>query len=258
VKERQFFLVDAGSPDEVEADLLARTRFLPSWWLALRGRVQEGIALQDAGWARLLADGKAVPAGQRFTRVSLLLHRGDTAGVRAQMEELLRTRGSTPLDAWILTEAGDLELASRLAGGEFQNHRLEYRMARAIRTWKTGQREKALQMFQAIAFPTSHLHQGEILLELGRDREALQEIRAYRRTRDAATSTSDRVLVNWHAPRAIHLEAVALERMGDVSGSRTVNDQFLRLWNQADDDLPLLADARALQARLASAAASPK
>jgi hypothetical protein len=41
--------------------------------------------------------------------------------------------------------------------------------------------------------------------------------------------------------------------VGDVPGSRTVNDQFLRLWNQADDDLPLLADARGLQARLASA-----
>jgi tetratricopeptide (TPR) repeat protein len=256
--EVRYLLVDAGSPDEVEADLLERMRFLPAFWLGLRGRIREGLAFQDAGWARLAAKGGQVPAVQRFVRASLLLHRGDTAGVRAQMEELLRTRGSTPLDAWVLAEAGDLELASRIAEGELQNHRLEFRMARAIRIWKAGQREKALQMFQAIAFPTSHLHQGEILLELGRDQEALQQIRAYRRTRDAATSTSDRALTSWLAPRAIHLEAVALERVGDVAGSRTVNDQFLWLWSQADDDLPLLADARALKARLASAMDSPR
>jgi eukaryotic-like serine/threonine-protein kinase len=256
--EVRYLLVDADAPDEVEADLRARMGFLPAFWLAIRGRVRDGIEFQEAGWAKLAAKGGQVPAGQRFVRIALNLHRGEAAGVRAQVEELYRARGSKPIDAWILAEAGDVELAGRLAGVAYQNHRLEYRMVRAIGAWKKGQREKALQLFQAIAVPTSHLHQGEILLELGRNREALQEIRAYRGTRDAATSTTDVVFTSWNAPRAILLEAVALERLGEIERSRSVNDQFLRLWGQADDDLPLLADAKALQARLAGGSVNRK
>lgn len=255
--EARTLLVDAGLPDEPEAALLARGP-LPLQWLALRGRVGEGLARQDENWARMAARGDPPPAGARVARVFLLLPRGDTAGIRTQMQEAFRERGSTPSDAWLLALAGVLDLSSRIDDPRFPNHGLDHRMAQAIRTWKRGDREKALAAFRAIGAPSSHLHQGEILLELGRDREAVEAIQRYRRTFNGSSSMRDYGLTWWNYPRALHLQAAALERLGEIEHSRTVNEQLLRLWDHADPDLPLLVEARARQARLASTATPAK
>ena len=45
--------------------------------------------------------------------------------------------------------------------------------------------------------------------------------------------------------------AECYEKLGDLAKARERNDEFLRLWANADPDLPLLADAKALQVRLA-------
>ncbi|HET8723715.1 MAG TPA: serine/threonine-protein kinase, partial [Anaeromyxobacteraceae bacterium] len=248
--EARMLLLDAGLPDEPEAELLKRGP-LPLQWLALRGRVSEGLARQEASLAGMAERGVPVPAGMRVARVFLLLPRGDTEGIRREVQEAFRARGSEPFDAWLLAEAGVLDLSARVDGGRFPNHRLDHRMAHAIRTWKRGDREKALDAFRSIGAPSSHLHQGEILLELGRDREAEEEIRRYRCTFGASSSMRDDRLTWWNYPRALHVHAVALERIGDVEGARSVNDQLLRLWDRADPDLPLLVEARAMQARLA-------
>ena len=43
------------------------------------------------------------------------------------------------------------------------------------------------------------------------------------------------------------------EKLGAVEKARARNDELLRRWARADPDVPLLAEAKALQARLASA-----
>jgi hypothetical protein len=54
----------------------------------------------------------------------------------------------------------------------------------------------------------------------------------------------------WLDPGLLHSLAACHERMGDLPRARARSDQMLGLWARADADLPLLAEARALQARL--------
>jgi tetratricopeptide (TPR) repeat protein len=54
-------------------------------------------------------------------------------------------------------------------------------------------------------------------------------------------------------PLVLHSLALCLEKMGDLEKARARNEEMLRLWERADPDLPLLAEARALKARLAAA-----
>ena len=51
-------------------------------------------------------------------------------------------------------------------------------------------------------------------------------------------------------PLALHWLAECYEKLGDVLRARERNDEHLHLWANADPDLPLLTDAKALQARL--------
>jgi hypothetical protein len=44
--------------------------------------------------------------------------------------------------------------------------------------------------------------------------------------------------------------ATCHEKLGDVSKARARNDELLRRWAKADPDVPLLVEAKALQARL--------
>jgi hypothetical protein len=53
------------------------------------------------------------------------------------------------------------------------------------------------------------------------------------------------------APRLQTL-ALCYEKLGDILRARERNDELLQRWARADADLPLLADAKALQARLAA------
>lgn len=57
----------------------------------------------------------------------------------------------------------------------------------------------------------------------------------------------------WAYPQALYREAVSLDRLGRTSEARARVEHLLRLWKNADPDLPLLHDANTLRARLASA-----
>ena len=73
---------------------------------------------------------------------------------------------------------------------------------------------------------------------------------------EKATSIPPSVVVAGRAfriPLELHWLAECHEKLGDLTKARERNDEFLRLWADADPDLPLLAEATALQARLASA-----
>jgi len=58
----------------------------------------------------------------------------------------------------------------------------------------------------------------------------------------------------WLAPRALVLEARLLDRLGRRAEARQALARFAVLWRQADPDLPLLAEARALRRVLGQAA----
>ena len=73
--------------------------------------------------------------------------------------------------------------------------------------------------------------------------------------------------VKWHhvdavrhtfLPLLLHSLALCHEKLGDGVQARERNDEMLRLWVNADPDLPLLAEARAMQARLTLSARSGK
>ncbi len=137
------------------------------------------------------------------------------------MQEAFRERGSTPFDAWLLALAGVLDLSARIDDPRFPNPGLAHRMAHAIRP-ERRHRERPWRRFWAIGAPSSHLHQGEILLELGRDREAVEAIQRYRRSLGASSSMRDDLLTWWNYPRALHLQA---HRPGEARRDRIVTNR---------------------------------
>ena len=51
-------------------------------------------------------------------------------------------------------------------------------------------------------------------------------------------------------PRSRYFLARSLERLGDLEGAREAIRPLIRLWTRAEADRPLVAEARALAARL--------
>jgi tetratricopeptide (TPR) repeat protein len=241
--------VDADALEEVE-ELLRGARFrAPAGadWLALRGRVREALAGHD----ELVRSGGLDPLGPDplIRRGSLLMPRGDLDAI----EKVLRADVLRPVHLWMLAALGNLERAEALANTGFHDHRLGYRMFRAIRTLKRGDPEGALHALATIHAPSSNVVRGEVLAELGRDREAVEAFRRYRRLRVANSSMGDRLFNSWNYPRSLYLEAAALERLGDKDEARKVLGRLLHLWERADPDLPLLAQAKGLKKKLGEA-----
>jgi tetratricopeptide (TPR) repeat protein len=54
-----------------------------------------------------------------------------------------------------------------------------------------------------------------------------------------------------HLPLLLHRLATCYEKLGDLPKARERNAELLKLWERADEDIPLLAEAKTMQARLA-------
>ena len=85
--------------------------------------------------------------------------------------------------------------------------------------------------------------------EQGRDREALQATRRF------LQATIMEIPHAFSIPRARLLSARSLERLGERDEALREVDRLLALWKSADADLPELAEARALRARLLASGA---
>jgi tetratricopeptide (TPR) repeat protein len=111
---------------------------------------------------------------------------------------------------------------------------------------------------EAVTGVASLYFRGLFLAELGRDREAVEAFRAYRRAPDLpdAETYFNRFLAVSSYARSLYHEAAALDRLGEREEARRAVDRLLRLWDRADPDLPLLAEARALRQRLAAEGAA--
>ncbi len=60
---------------------------------------------------------------------------------------------------------------------------------------------------------------------------------------------------SYDLPRMLHRLATCYERMGDLPKARERNDEMLKRWEKADEDIPLLIEAKAMRERLAGATA---
>jgi tetratricopeptide (TPR) repeat protein len=95
--------------------------------------------------------------------------------------------------------------------------------------------------------PAATYHLGEVLAQAGRDSEAVEAFRKFRRWPEWDNNWGG-IGAAW--PRSLYLEALSLERLGERDKAIQNVDRLLALWKRADSDLPTLRDAKALRARL--------
>jgi len=252
-------LVALGAPHQyvfwtfVEADALKeledayppiKSRYLV---LALHGRRREALAEYDAGAPPPTAP-RTTRAMHHNRRADFLSWDGDADGVWRGIEEQLRLGVSTAMcSSYSLAWAGDLERAERLFGlwPGLDARNICVRLYWAIRDWRRGERERALQALTEMSGHSSVVYfRGELLAEMGREREAVDTLREFRRSPQVNFEPS------LPFPRSLYVEAAALERLGERDEAMRVVDRLLRMWKHADPDIPTLRQAKALRARL--------
>ncbi|HEU4383925.1 MAG TPA: protein kinase [Anaeromyxobacteraceae bacterium] len=240
-------LLEADALEEAEREYAAAGRRPPPLCLALRGRLREALAMFDADPETL---GPSYYGDRHADRSLLLAQRGDVDAVWAEVEKALSRNPGFPWQAVVLAALGDVARSKALGGRLAHDHHAGFRTARAVVAWKSGDREGALRSLAAIRRPLSDVYRGEILSELGLEREAVEAFRRYRRLRLAGYNGDDWLLNPWAYPRSLYLEAAALDRLGERDEARRVLGRLLRLWQRADPDLPLVAQMKALRRKI--------
>jgi tetratricopeptide (TPR) repeat protein len=122
----------------------------------------------------------------------------------------------------------------------------------AVVRWRSGDLPSAIDRLREVAavapiaadpaIPPPAYLLGEALGEAGRDGEAIDALRHF--------LALPLTYPSWFQPRARYHLARCLERAGDRAAASAEIEQLLRLWARASPDQPLLAEARALGARL--------
>ena len=213
--------------------------------LTYQGRHREARAELD----RMRAEGEGMMRGTGY-RAAWLLGEGRSVvpEIERETERLsgaAGTRSAGPL-AVALALFGEVEKAKALAlrmGAEKDGGLV------AVLRWREGDREGAvatLRAQEAKGSAGASYVLGELLAEARRDREAVPTLRAFQ------GKYFDPWIRCWAYPRSLLLVAASLERLGDRDGARAEVDRLLAIWQRADADLPALAEARALRARLAN------
>ncbi len=260
-----------------EADDVFSKAFLAEG-LASQGRFEEALA-SVAGLDQRLGD---------LARAQVLAYAGRLREGLAAMEVAAKRPGADvafvrQATAWYLSAAGDLEGARRMASqGDFftvldgamlvaigSERRLKDLLAevgpetlfygrflRALAAHRAGDRNAALGALRALdrgGASFAPYYRGLIATESGLDEEAVDALSRFCR---AALVGSDAYPAPWLVARARYLTARSLDRLGRRDEARKVLDLQLARWKDADRDLPLLAEMRALRARLSTAPAA--
>ncbi len=215
---------------------------------------------------------KANPALLEEQRVWLGQLTGDTDVIREALAELDRlgalddpeTFGSVALS---LAVDGPVTLAGPFAERAMSNPRYldvppqARHLIEASVDWARGDLDAADRKIAAAKqLPGQNFRLQAVFMdaELARYRgdctrtvAALEPVRALR----YSWQVSSRI---WKMPFLLHSLALCYEKLGDLPKARERNAEMLRLWAKADPDLPMLAEARALQARLVPAGSSSR
>jgi hypothetical protein len=130
---------------------------------------------------------------------------------------------------------------------------LERRACEAVLDHRRGRSRDAARALDETVAASGWRHgdlafvRAEIALAAGRPEDTIRLLEAdrarYRRVPFG-------MLQAWMLPRGLYLEALAHERLGERGRARETVTRLLDLWRDADRDHPLLAEARALRARL--------
>ncbi|HET8733325.1 MAG TPA: tetratricopeptide repeat protein, partial [Anaeromyxobacteraceae bacterium] len=241
-----------------------------SFSLARQGRAVEAL--------RVISEGGSVEPptmSKAYLSDFLRQHIYSTVGladeVQARAENMLRYPDATsPENALvgisILAETGRLLEASRLAadarqrlgarweasreggrgGGPVGSSQRSIDVMAALGRGDDASAERMLQSMESdpLAFlrASAHLIRGELARERG---DCATAVRHFEILRNAGPEFCER------RPFLLHAMAGCYENLGDLPKARERNDAFLRLWANADPDLPWLIEAKARQARLA-------
>jgi len=235
------------APSTPAGDRRIAAEFLPVL-LAAEGRRREALASLDELSA--IECGEDCDYHEGLLRVHVALAGGDRAGA---LRALRRWRPREPdvaaghawLWAWLGDGAAGAMHARRLAPGS----RWE-RWHAGAEALRRGRVDDARQILEEVsrqdpsAEPLFLL--GQAHAEAGRHGEAF---RAF----DAIAGLHPYYAPHWQAslqPWSLLLASRSLERLGRRDEARARLDRLLALWRSADIDLPLLADARSMRARL--------
>ncbi len=185
-------------------------------------------------------------------RVVFLATSGRREQARAEARALASTDAAGAAEAaFELALHGELDDARLLAAG-LRPRSSEHEVWQAVESWKSGDvvgaRTRLLALDHLDPVPDHAPMPSYLLAEIaaasGDDAEAVSAVRRCRSFWSAGLRAS------WTAPRATYLLALATHRMGRTEEARTSLRRLFEQWSAADRDQPLLAEAKALGARL--------
>jgi serine/threonine protein kinase len=222
--------------------------------LAYQGRRREALRALDAlpHELREPADRALLP----FLRAEQLVGEGSPGPVWRDVQQVLEL---TDVDAGSMTVwlayLGDLEHASGIAA-KLVPGSTDLRLYQAMELWHGGDRRASLERVRGVVrerrFGSRAMAPyllAELCVELGEDREALEAVRTFHSLYIASWASWR----GWAYPKSLYLMARSHERLGQREEARAAIETLLAMWRNADPDLPLLGEARALRARLAKA-----
>jgi serine/threonine protein kinase/tetratricopeptide (TPR) repeat protein len=214
--------------------------------VSYQGRRREALRIVEA----FPQDPDAKEDVRRALRCELTL--GDGRGGPALADaRALAQAGSTEGKqlALALLLLGDPESAAAVA--QKLPPGIERSQYQAALAWKSGRREEALSALRELAKRTEMEPRAQSLwllaqvaLESHRDTEVVAAVEALRKAPSGLWRS-------WGLPQSLFREAQAHERLGNPARATETLDALLAFWKQADPDLPLLAEARALRKKLA-------
>jgi hypothetical protein len=150
-----------------------------------------------------------------------------------------------------LAYLGDLEHAAKLASS-VKSDTIDRQLLDALAAWHRGDRAAAAQRLRALdahnPVPEGTLPPSFFLADVaassGADAETVTAARKYQELWPLGMWSG------WAYPRTLYLLAQAHERLGQPEKARASIERLLALWSRADRNLPLLAQAKELRARL--------
>jgi eukaryotic-like serine/threonine-protein kinase len=217
-----------------------------------QGRRRDGLRILESV-------GRSLPEGRsHIFRVLYLMGDGDR-GVAELRGDAARLRELSPrlygYAAANLAYAGDLEAAAEIAR-HLAPRSFHDRIYRAVVAWRTGQASAAAdRLGENVGTepgPWISWFHAEALFDARRFAEAAE---ALKRFQDLFTMGASGLLLHrsWAYPKSLYLIARCHEELGEREKARAHIEKLLALWKDADPDLPLLGEARALRARLGKA-----